>query len=112
MITAKELPSFMRIKKLKKLHQENKMRLIYHNNVVVGFYTIDNGMFQNLYIQKDFRKLGLATQAIKTEMLKGSITIATTHKRCPIKKLIQKLGFTFTGQVVQGKQSPLEIWAS
>ena len=112
MFTTKELPSFMRVKKLKKLYNENKMRFIYVDTQIVGFYTINNGMFQNLYIKKEFRKLGLATKSIKNEMAKGKITIATTRRNCPIKKLIKKLGFTFTGSIVQGKQSLLEIWVS
>lgn len=112
MFTSKELPSFMRIKKLRNLYNENKMHLIKVNNQVVGFYTLDKNMFQNLYIKKEYRKLGLATKSIQEEMQKQRITIATTRRTCGIKRIIQKLGFHFTGEIIQGKQSLLEIWAS
>lgn len=104
-----KLPSFMRKKELKKYEADGKLHYIYHENEVVGFYVVDGTMFKNLFIAPEYRRLGLARKVISKHMADG-ITIATTRRNCPIKKLIQKLGFEFTGKIVDGKQSKLEIW--
>lgn len=108
----KELPCFMRMKYLKQMETENKLKYISYDNHICGFYVLDGTMFKCLYVAPSYRKLGLATQTIKSIIEKQTITIATTRRNCPIKRVIQKLGFINTHQIVQGKQSLLEIWKS
>lgn len=107
-----ELPSFMRMKYLKQMETDGKLHYISCNNNIAGFYVVDGNQFKCLFIAPSYRKRGLATQAIQTEMRKQTITIATTRRICGIKRIIQRLGFTQTDMVVQGKQSLLEIWKS
>jgi GNAT superfamily N-acetyltransferase len=107
-----ELPSFMRMKYLKQMETDGKLHYVFHDNQVAGFYVVDGSHFKCLYIASAFRKQGLATKVIQTEMAKQVITIATTRRICGIKRIIQRLGFTQTDIVVQGKQSLLEIWKS
>lgn len=104
-----KLPSFMRIKELKKYFADGKFHIISVDGKVAGFYVLDGKQFKNLFIKPEFRSHGLATKIIKAHMVDG-ITICTTRRSCRIKRLIQKLGFHFTGKVVDGKQSKLEIW--
>ena len=106
-----KLPSFMRKKELKKYELDGKLHYIYFNSKQVGFYVLDGEKFKNLFIEPEYRRHGLATKTIVKHMADG-ITICVTRRMCNIKKLIIKLGFQFTGQIVDGKQSKLEIWKS
>lgn len=108
----KELPSFMRMKYLKQMENENKLKYISFENHICGFYVLDGSMFKCLYIAPKYRKMGLATLTIQSIIDKQKITIATTKRNCGIKRIIKKLGFINTNEIVQGKQSLLEIWKS
>lgn len=104
-----KLPSFMRKRELKKYAVDGKLHYIRVGGEIVGFYVLDGKQFKSLFIAPAYRRLGLARKTIEKHMADG-ITIATTHRNCLVKKLIKKLGFHFTGKVVDGKQSKLEIW--
>lgn len=106
-----KLPSFMRKRELKKYAVDGKLHYIRVGGEIVGFYVLDGKQFKSLFIAPAYRRLGLARKII-TEHLADGITIATTHRNCLVKKLIKKLGFYFTGKIVDGKQSKLEIWGS
>lgn len=105
-----KLPSFMRKRELKLYKQKGLLHYILYNDEIAGFYVLDGEMFKNLFIALDYRKLGLATQIIRELASKQHITICTTRRMCGIKRIIIKLGFVYTGQEVQGKQSILQIW--
>ena len=100
----------MRKKELARYAERGCLHYIFVNEKVAGFYVLDGTQFKNLFIAPAFRRKGLARKTICDNM-KNHITICTTHRHCPIKKLIIALGFTYTGVNVQGKQSELEIWA-
>lgn len=108
----KELPSFMRMRGLKKYEADGKLHYIETPDGIAGFYVVDGSMFKCLFVKPQFRGQGIASQIIQTESRKQVITIATTKRICGIKRIIMRLGFTNTGVVVQGKQSELQIWAS
>lgn len=104
-----KLPSFMRKRELKKYHADGKLHHIVIDGKVAGFYVIDGTQFKNLFVAPEYRCRGIASKIIKKHMADG-ITICTTRRMCGIKRLIIKLGFHFTGKIVDGKQSKLEIW--
>lgn len=104
-----KLPSFMRKRELKRYAADGKLHYILADGQQVGFYVLDGTMFKNLFIKPEYRKQGLASRVIKQHMADG-ITICTTRRECKVKRLIRKLGFHFTGVVVDGKQSKLEVW--
>lgn len=111
-ILKEKLPSFMRKKYLKEMIQDNKLHHIYYENKVVGFYVLDEEKFKCLYVRPDYRGLGLSTRIIENIIQKQQITICVTRKSCAIKKLIKRLKFTPMNKIVEGKNSPLEIWIS
>lgn len=108
----KDLPSFMRIRELNKYESESKLHYVVIDNEIAGFYVLDGSMFKCLFIKPEYRGRGLASNIIKEIASNQVITIATTKRICGIKRIIMRLGFVSTGIVVQGKQSPLEIWTS
>lgn len=108
----KDLPSFMRMRELKKYEADGKLHYIETPDGIAGFYVVDGSMFKCLFVDPQFRGQGIASQVIKNESHKQTITIATTKRMCGIKRIIVRLGFVNTGVVVQGKQSQLEIWTS
>lgn len=108
----KDLPSFMRMRELKRYEADGKLHYIETSSGVAGFYVVDGSMFKCLFVDPQFRGQGIASKVIQTESRKQVITIATTKRMCGIKRIIMRLGFTNTGVVVQGKQSELQIWAS
>lgn len=110
--TKKQLPSFMRMSELKRYEIDNKLHYIKENDIVKGFYVLDESQFKCLYIEPSFRNNGLATRVITEVMKNMQITIAVTKRDCSIKRIITKLNFYFTGKTVQGKQSKLEIYQS
>lgn len=108
----KDLPSFMRMRELKKYEADGKLHYIETPDGIAGFYVVDGSMFKCLFVDPQFRGQGIASQIIKNESYKQTITIATTKRMCGIKRIIVRLGFVNTGIIVQGKQSQLEIWTS
>lgn len=105
-----KLPSFMRKRELKQYEQKGQLHYIYNDNEEIGFYVLEEKKFKNLFVSPEYRGRGIATQIIRSYIPDG-ITICTTKRMCKIKRLIMKLGFHFTGEKVQGKQSELEIWS-
>ena len=108
----KDLPSFMRMRELKQYEATGRLHYIVDNGVCKGFYVLDGSMFKCLFIEPQYRGTGLATKVISNIMTNQVITIATTKRKCGIKRIIMRLGFQNTNVVVQGKQSLLEIWKS
>lgn len=107
-----KLPSFMRKRYLNEMYKKGNLHFIYSCGKIAGFYCLENEKFKCSYINPLYRRNHLATRTIVKVMKKQTITIAVVSKNCPMRSLIKKLGFSFTGLIVQGKQSKLEIWKS
>jgi GNAT superfamily N-acetyltransferase len=104
-----KLPSFARAKYIKAMKEKGYLHYIYRDDKEIGFYIQEGEKLKYLFIIPPYRGYGIAQAAIE-EAVKANenITIAITKRNCPIKHIVQELGFTNTHVSVKGK----EIWAS
>lgn len=102
----KNFPSFFRLKELYR-SIDNGMTPIYLEGQLVGFYILKNTQLKNFFITPQARGRGLFVRYLKE--LKN-YTVCTTIRNCKTKHLFVKAGLTSTEQIVQGKQSLLQVW--
>lgn len=96
---------------VKKNNFENIFLSQYKNEKIIGFYTINNGQFKNLYIMPKYRKLGIATKVIEYEKkFNNFITIAVAEQNSKIRNLISRIGFYPTDVHAKGKFDNLQIF--
>jgi GNAT superfamily N-acetyltransferase len=106
-----KLPSFERIGYLRKMSDEGKFNAIETiDGEEIGFFILDGTMFKSLFLIPEYRRQGIGTSIVKFFAEESNITIATTIRTSPMRKIVTHLGFKRTNKIVNGKQSKLEIW--